>query len=125
MRGLVTCTGNDYCHFSLIDTKGRGLELARSLESRLPNLDPAVRLRLHMSGCPHACGQHQIADIGLQAARMRRDGVVLDAADVFRGGRLGPCGRLATKTDDNVTFDELPGLIEADLEARMPVASHA
>jgi ferredoxin-nitrite reductase len=125
MRGLVTCTGNDYCHFSLIDTKGRGLELARSLEMRMPNLDPAVRLRLHMSGCPHACGQHQIADIGLQAARVRRDGVVLDAADVFRGGRLGPGGLLATKTDDNVTFDELPGLIEADIEARMPVAVHA
>jgi len=118
MRGLVTCTGNDYCHFSLIDTKGRGLELARALEARLPDLDSATRLRLHMSGCPHACGQHQIADIGLQAARVRRDGVVLDAADVFRGGRLGHDGRLAEKTDDNVTFDELPDLLLPLIAAR-------
>jgi ferredoxin-nitrite reductase len=120
MRGLVTCTGNDYCHFSLIDTKGRGLELARLLAARLPDIDPATRLRLHMSGCPHACGQHQIADIGLQAARVRRDGVVLDAADVFRGGSLGPGGRLAAKTDDNVTFHELPDLLEPVIRARVP-----
>lgn len=124
MRGLVTCTGNDYCHFSLIDTKGRGLELARALAARLPALDPATRFRLHISGCPHACGQHQIADVGLQAARVRRGSEVLDAADVFRGGRLGHDGRLAQKTNDNVTFDELPDLL-LPLIAPAPAGSRA
>lgn len=122
MRGLVTCTGNDFCHFSLIDTKGRGLELARTLAARTPALDPATRFRLHMSGCPHACGQHQIADIGLQAARVRRGTEILDAADVFQGGRMGHDGRLAEKTHDNVTFDELADLLIPVVEGRQPVA---
>ncbi|MGH2586792.1 MAG: ferredoxin--nitrite reductase, partial [Dehalococcoidia bacterium] len=111
LRGLVTCTGNDFCHYSLIDTKGRGLELAQAVAARLPELNPATRFRLHISGCPHACGQHQIGDLGLQAARVRRDGVILDAADVFQGGRLGHDGRLAEKTHDNVTFDEVAEMV--------------
>jgi len=55
LRGLVACTGIDYCHFSLIDTKAEALKLARQLEDRLL-VDRA--LRIYMSGCPNACGQH-------------------------------------------------------------------
>src|SRR5207245_9914099 len=29
MRGLVSCTGMDYCHFALIETKGWALKTAR------------------------------------------------------------------------------------------------
>ncbi len=122
MRGLVSCTGNDYCHFSLIDTKGRGLELARTLAQRLPDLNPDTRFRLQMSGCPHACGQHHIGDVGLQAARVRRDGAIHDAADVFQGGQMGHDGRLAEKTHDNVTFDELPDLLIPVIQRLEPVA---
>jgi len=31
-RNLVCCTGNDYCHFSLIDTKTRAVELAPAVD---------------------------------------------------------------------------------------------
>jgi ferredoxin-nitrite reductase len=112
-RNLVCCTGNDYCHFSLIDTKTRAVELARQLEARGVRIAPGTRI--HISGCVHACGKHHIADIGLQGSNVRRDGRVLEAADVYLGGRLGPDGRLARKTHDHVTFDELPLLVEGVL----------
>ena len=32
MRGLVACTGSDYCGFALIETKGWAIEVARELE---------------------------------------------------------------------------------------------
>ncbi|MGH7888556.1 MAG: ferredoxin--nitrite reductase, partial [Candidatus Binatia bacterium] len=35
MRGLVSCTGMDYCHFALIDTKGWAVNTARELEAKL------------------------------------------------------------------------------------------
>lgn len=122
LRGLVSCTGNDYCHYSLIDTKGRALELAAALDRELGGLPFGHRLRIHLSGCPHACGQHHIADIGLQAARVRRNGAIHDAVDVFLGGRLGRDGRLATKTHDNVTFEDLP-LLLANVIRQEPVAA--
>ena len=35
MRGMVSCTGIDYCHFSLIETKERAMEAIRHLEAKL------------------------------------------------------------------------------------------
>jgi ferredoxin-nitrite reductase len=103
-RRLVSCTGKDFCHFSLIDTKGRAVEVAERLQALLPE---ALPLRMHWSGCPHACGLHHIADIGFQAARVRVDGEIVDAADVFVGGKLGKEARLATKVMEGVPLSEL------------------
>jgi ferredoxin-nitrite reductase len=103
-RRLVSCTGKDFCHFSLIDTKGRAVEVAERLQALLPE---ALPLRMHWSGCPHACGLHHIADIGFQAARVRVDGEIVDAADVFVGGKLGKEAKLATKVMEGVPLTEL------------------
>lgn len=103
-RRLVSCTGKDFCHYSLIDTKGRALEVAEQLQVLLPE---ALSLRMHWSGCPHACGLHHIADIGFQASRVRINGEIVDAADVFVGGKLGKDARLATKVMEGVPLSEL------------------
>jgi ferredoxin-nitrite reductase len=115
LRGLVSCTGNDYCHFSLIDTKGRALELARALD-REYEADRA--LRIHLSGCPHACGQHRIADVGLQGDRVRIDGEIVDAAHVFAGGCLGREAQLAEPVQSGVPVEELPGLVIRQVRER-------
>ena len=77
MRSVVTCTGTEYCHFSLIDTKGEALKLARALDERY-EIDAPVRLQ--MSGCPHSCGQHRAGEIGLLGSRVRRGETIVDAA---------------------------------------------
>ncbi len=47
------------------------------------------KIRIHFSGCPSSCGQHQIADIGFRGARTKINGELVDAYDAFIGGRLG------------------------------------
>ena len=47
------------------------------------------KIRIHFSGCPSSCGQHQIADIGFRGARTKVNGEMVDAYDAFIGGRLG------------------------------------
>ena len=127
VRSVVTCTGNDYCHFSLIDTKAEALTLARALDERY-EVDAPVRIQ--MSGCPHACGQHRAAEIGLLGDRERVDGEILDAADIFVGGRLGEDARLGERIDEGVLTADLPDVVAARLRAlrgadavreRMPV----
>ncbi len=109
-RNLVVCTGNDYCHFSLIDTKNRAVELARQLEARGVTLPEGTRV--HISGCINACGKHPVADIGLEGTKVRIGDQQVEAAHVFIGGRLGlGCGRIARKFREDVTFDELPLVI--------------
>jgi len=105
MRGLVCCTGDDYCHFALIETKGETLKMAKALEEKNVIKDS---IRIHVSGCPNACGQHHIADISLLAMKIKIDGEIVGAAEVGVGGRLGPEARLAEQVSNAVPLTELP-----------------
>ena len=109
MRGLVSCTGIDYCHFALIETKELALKTARYLEENLGKIRP---VRIHWSGCPAGCGNHAVADIGLLGKNIRQNGSVVDAVDVFVGGRSGPNPKHGTKLLEDVPCDELPQVLE-------------
>lgn len=104
MRGLVSCTGIDYCHFSLIDTKELAVKTARQLEQTLGRTDP---LTIHWSGCPNACGNHTVADIGLLGKRTRVDGKIVDAVDIFLGEKFADSID-PSESLENVPCDELP-----------------
>jgi NAD(P)H-nitrite reductase large subunit len=109
IRGLVSCTGIDYCHFALIETKELALKTARQLEQRTPG---GKLLTMHWSGCPAGCGNHAAADIGLLGKNARVDGEIVDAVDVFVGGRSGPDARPGTKILEDVPCDELSQVLE-------------
>lgn len=109
MRGMVSCTGIDYCHFSLIETKERAMEAIRHLEAKLGNTKP---LTVHWSGCPNGCGNHAAADIGLLGKKTKIDGVVTDAVDVFVKGDAGPNPKIGAKLLENVPCDDLPQVLE-------------
>jgi NAD(P)H-nitrite reductase large subunit len=109
MRGLVSCTGIDYCHFALIETKELAVKTARALEDRLP---PNKRLTMHWSGCPAGCGNHAAADVGLLGKNVRIDGKVVDAVDIFVGGKSGPGAKAGTKILEDVPCDVLPEVLE-------------
>jgi ferredoxin-nitrite reductase len=109
-RNLVVCTGNDYCHYSLIDTKNRAVELVTELERR--GVAPSEQTRIHMSGCVHACGKHHVGDIGLQGANVRVGDRVEEAADIYLGGGLGNGGRLAQSTGRRVLMTEMADALE-------------
>ncbi len=108
-RGLVSCVGSDYCHLAAIETKNRALEVASKLEETLGETAP---ITMHWSGCPAGCGNHLVADIGLLGKRVKLEGEVVDAVDVFVGGRAGPDPKLAVKIMENVPCDILPAVLE-------------
>ncbi len=122
-RNLVACTGNDYCHYSLIDTKGTALRVATELERR--GVEAPAGTRIHVSGCVHACAKHHIADIGIQGVNVRLNGQVEEAGDIFVGGRLGDTGRLATRTQEKVLLTDLADAIEGLLRAPSPAPATA
>jgi ferredoxin-nitrite reductase len=109
-KGLVSCVGNDYCNLAVIETKSRAVETAAALESKLGNgIKP---ITMHWSGCPAGCGNHLVADIGLLGKKTKVDGKVVDAVDVFVGGRSGVNPKLAIKILEDVPCDKLPAVLE-------------
>jgi nitrite reductase (NADH) large subunit len=111
MRGLLSCTGTDYCSLALIETKGYAIQVARDLERRTAGrkLQP---LTIHWSGCPAGCGMHHVATIGLQGCRSRINGDVVDAAHVFVKGQSGPNPKIATDLMYDVPCDRLAEALE-------------
>src|SRR5438552_2183972 len=110
LKGLVSCVGNDYCNLAVIETKSRAMETAKALESKLgTGIKP---ITMHWSGCPAGCGNHLVADIGLLGKKAKVDGEVVDAVDVFVGGRSGPDAKHAVKIMEDVPCDKLMSVLE-------------
>jgi NAD(P)H-nitrite reductase large subunit len=111
MRGLVSCTGTDYCGLALVETKGYAIQVARELEKRTQGrkLQP---LTIHWSGCPAGCGMHQVATIGLQGCRSRVNNQVVDSAHVYVNGKSGPNAVPATDLMYDVPIDRLADALE-------------
>ena len=87
-RGCVSCTGIEFCNIAVAETKNRMIHMVEQLEATSGWYQG--KIRIHFSGCPSSCGQHQIADIGLRGARTKLpNGQQVDAYDLFIGGRLG------------------------------------
>jgi ferredoxin-nitrite reductase len=110
MNGVVSCVGNDYCNLAVIETKARALHTAKALDAKLGSrLKP---LTMHWSGCPAGCGNHLVADIGLLGKKVKVDGRVVDAVDVYVGGRSGPDPKPAVKLLEDVPCDALVSVLE-------------
>ncbi|MZG53389.1 MAG: ferredoxin--nitrite reductase [Nitrospinae bacterium] len=109
MRGLVSCVGIDYCHLATIETKGRALQVAAELEDKLPDIAP---ITTHWSGCPAGCGNHLVADIGLLGKKIKQGKEIVDAVDVYMGGRTGIDPKLAVKVMEDVPCDDLAKVLE-------------
>jgi sulfite reductase (ferredoxin) len=86
-RGTVACTGTEFCKLALTETKGFARRLVEELEQRLPGFDRHVRI--HVTGCPNSCGQHWIADIGIEGKKLKVDGTMVDAYYFCVGGAVG------------------------------------
>src|SRR5579863_1455067 len=86
-RGTVACSGTEFCKLAITETKSFSRWLVEELEERLPGFDQ--HLKLHVTGCPNSCGQHWIADVGIEGKKIKVDDRLLDAYYFCVGGALG------------------------------------
>ncbi|MGZ4258287.1 MAG: nitrite/sulfite reductase [Gaiellaceae bacterium] len=122
----IACTGEPHCNFSVTETKTRLGRLVDGLEARFGN--DIADLRLHLDGCPHACAQHWICDLGFQGTTARdEDGARRQAYDIFVRGGLGGGAAIGKSLFRRVPTDELDaavaGLVEGWLHSRLPEES--
>ncbi len=110
-KNLVSCVGKDYCHLAAIETKGQAVEVARQVEDKL-DLEKVGPISMHWSGCPAGCGNHLVADIGFLGKKAKVGNDIVDAVDIFVGGRAGPHPKQAVKILENVPCDQLPQVLE-------------
>ncbi len=105
-RGAIACTGTEFCKLAITETKGFTRWLVEELEELVPQFDE--QLKLNVTGCPNGCGQHWIADIGLEGKKVKQDGKMVDAYYFCVGGAVGKHAGIARQVGYRVAATEAP-----------------
>jgi len=109
-RGTVACTGTEFCKLAITETKGFARWLSGELEERIPGFDQ--QLKLHITGCPNSCGQHWIADLGIEGKKIKLNGGLVDAYYFCVGGALGQFQSIARPVGFRCPAVAVPDAIE-------------
>jgi sulfite reductase (ferredoxin) len=91
-RGIMACTGIEFCKLAIVETKARAHDLVADLEQRLADIqaDIDTPVSVHLNGCPNSCARIQTADIGLKGQIVTdADGNQVEGFQVHLGGGLG------------------------------------
>jgi sulfite reductase (ferredoxin) len=119
-RGAIACTGTEFCKLAITETKGFTRWLVEEMEARVPEFDQ--QLRLHVTGCPNGCGQHWIADVGIEGKKIKHNGALVDAYYFCVGGRAGGDGAIARtvgyRCPATLVPESLERLLRGYLDAR-------
>jgi len=101
-----TCTGGPVCSLAITPAPAAGAALLAS-----PGLLRNSGLRVHVSGCPNACAQHQIADLGFSGGKVTIAGTSLLGYQVWLGGDLATAavGRVVGR----IAASDVPAITEA------------
>jgi sulfite reductase (ferredoxin) len=118
-RGAIACTGTEFCKLAIAETKGFAKWLVGEMEERLPAFDQQIKL--HVTGCTNSCGQHWIADIGLEGKKIKHEGVMTDAFYFCVGGAVGKHQRTARALGYRAPAALVPDAVERLLRGYLAV----
>ncbi len=109
-RGAIACTGVEFCKLAITETKGFARWIVEEMDERMPGFDQ--QFKLHVTGCPNSCGQHWIADVGLEGKKVRLDGELQDAYYFCLGGSVGQLAGIARAIGYRCLASEVPDALE-------------
>src|ERR1700693_540984 len=113
-RGTVACSGTEFCKLAITETKSFSRWLVEELEERLPGFDQ--HLKLHVTGCPNSCGQHWIADIGIEGKKIKSNGQMVDAYYFCVGGSVGQFATIPRPVGSRCLATQVPDAIDRLLD---------
>ena len=109
---LISCTGNEFCNLAVVETKHRSGRVLKYLEQHAYVDQP---IAISFTGCPNACGQFQICDVGLRGT-MASEPTMLDEKgkakkvegyDVYLGAGLGADPKFGERIAKQVIGDKI------------------
>jgi sulfite reductase (ferredoxin) len=92
MADITACPGTDTCNLGISSSTGLSVEIERMLLEEFPDTVFNKNIKIKISGCMNACGQHTIANIGFHGMSIKNGAHVLPAMQVMLGGGLEPDG---------------------------------
>ncbi|MBI2166255.1 MAG: nitrite/sulfite reductase [Chloroflexi bacterium] len=84
---VVSCPGTYACSLGITASKAVARQLAQMMQAYQDD-EALGSLRIKVSGCPDACGQHYLADIGLHGCAVHSGGRLYPAYQLLLGGHV-------------------------------------
>jgi ferredoxin-nitrite reductase len=120
---IRACTGSSVCALGIAAAPDAGRALLEG-----SGLSRHASLRVHVSGCPNSCAQHQAGDIGLAGTKVRIGGAVRTGYHVYLGAALdeGRVGQVIGRVADGdvaLATDAIVGVWESLRRSGEPLSA--
>lgn len=93
---VTACPGTDTCALGVTNSTGLAEILSDQIQKEYPALISDSEIKIKISGCMNACGQHMAAQIGFHGSSIKRDNMVIPAMQIVLGGGVSPEGEGST-----------------------------
>ena len=103
---IRACTGSAVCALGITKAPDAGVTLLTN-----PALGRNSSLRVHVSGCPNSCAQHQVGDIGLAGSKVKVGARTTDGYHVYLGADLD--AHRVGEVVGRVAAEDVPAVTEA------------
>ena len=90
---ITACPGTDTCALGVTNSTGLAQVLEALVRDEYPEMVTEDDIRIKISGCMNACGQHMAANIGFHGSSIRVGDKIAPAMQVVVGGGIAPDGR--------------------------------
>lgn len=85
---ITSCPGTDTCNLGITNSTNLAKELEKFIESEHLDLVNNKDIKIKISGCFNACGQHSIANIGFHGSTIKNDNKLVPAVQLLLGGGI-------------------------------------
>ncbi len=83
---ITTCPGTDTCNLAISSSYGITRVLEDVMKDEFPEMIYNQDIKIKISGCMNACGQHNACNIGFHGSSLKNGKLVLPALQVLLGG---------------------------------------
>lgn len=96
---ITACPGTDTCNLGIANSTGLAAQLEKFIATTHPELVFNKDIKIKISGCFNACGQHSIANIGFHGSSIKNGEQLIPAVQLLLGGGVlgGGKGVIAEK----------------------------
>ena len=90
---ITSCPGSDTCNLAVTNSTALTSQLEKLLHDEFHELISEQHIKIKISGCMNACGQHMAAHIGFHGSSIKNGTLVIPAMQVVIGGGVDLSGQ--------------------------------
>ena len=89
---VTACPGTDTCNLGVTNSTALAGQIENLIHNEYPDLIEENHIKIKISGCMNACGQHTIGNIGFHGSSIKKNNMIIPAMQVLLGGGIDPLG---------------------------------